>query len=172
MPLELRPAAFSAAAPDVLVVDLIAVLGSDVHATRRESCCALSTPSFERGAVRLVFDARDHEVGQVAEFVREHVEQAFFVVDDFLGEFDGGMVFLRRGRWGCRRGAGFGRFAPPVGAAGGRVEGFAPDKADAACGCAEGGDLAGCDGFVEFGEEGFCEGVFAGGEIFFCLDFG
>jgi len=109
----------------------------------------------------------------VAEFVREDVEEALFVVDDFLCEFDGSVVFLRRGgRGGCGRGAGFGRFAPPVGAAGGGVEGFAPDETDAACGGAEGGDLAGCDCLVEFGEEGFCEGVFAGGEIFFRLDFG
>ena len=99
MPLKLRPAAFGTAAPDVLVVDLVAVLGSDVHATRSKRRRALGTPSFERGAVRLVFDARDHEVGEVAEFVREDVEQAFFVVDDFLGEFDGGVVFLRHGRW-------------------------------------------------------------------------
>ena len=61
--LELRPAAFGAAAPDVLVVDLVAVLGGDVHAARSESRRALAAPGFEGGAVRLVFDAGDHEVG-------------------------------------------------------------------------------------------------------------
>lgn len=173
VPLKLRPTALRATLPDVFVVDLIAVLGSNVHAARSERCSTFTSPSFERSAVRLVFDARDHEIGEVAEFVREDVEEAFFVVDDLFGEFDGSVVFLRRGgRWGCGRGAGFGRFAAPVGAAGGGVEGFAPEDADAACGSAEGGDLAGCDGFVEFGEEGLCKGVFAGGEVFFGLDFG
>ena len=99
MPLELRPAALGAAAPDVLVVDLITVFRSDVHAARSERRRALAAPGLERSAVRLVFDAGDHEVGEVAEFVREDVEEAFFVVDDFLGEFDGGVVFLRHGRW-------------------------------------------------------------------------
>ena len=173
MPLELRPAALGTTAPDVLVVDLIAVLGSNVHAARSERRRAFTAPGFERSAVRLVLDAGDHEIGEVAEFVREDVEEAFFVVDDLFGEFDGGVVFLRRGRrWCCWRSAGSGRFAAPVRAAGGGVEGFAPEDADAACGGAEGGDLAGCDCFVEFGEEGFCEGVFAGGEVFLCLHFG
>ena len=121
MPLELRPAALRAAAPDVLVVNLVAVLGSDVHAARSERRRALAAPGLERSAVRLVFDTRDHEVGEVAKLVSEDVEEAFFVVDDFLGEFDGGVVFLRHSRLCCWRGAGFGRFAPPVGAAGGGV---------------------------------------------------
>ena len=172
MPLELRPAAFGAAAPDVLVVNLVAVLGSNVHAARSERRRALAAPGLERSAVRLVFDTRDHEVGEVAKLVSEDVEEAFFVVDDFLGEFDGGVVFLRHSRRCCWRGASLSRFAPPVGAAGGGVQCFAPDYADAACGGAEGGDLAGCDCVVEFGEEGFCESVFAGGEVLFRLDFG
>ena len=137
MPLELRPTAFRTAAPDVLVVDLIAVLGGDVHAARSECSCALAAPGLERGAVRLVFDAGDHKVGEVAEFMGEDVEEAFFVIDDFLREFDGGVVFLRHGRGGRWRGAGFGRFAPPVGAAGGGVECFAPNYADTTCGSAE-----------------------------------
>lgn len=173
MPLKLRPAALGTTPPDVLVVDLVAVLGSNVHAALGKRFRAFTPPGFERSAVRLVFDARDHEIGEMAEFVREDVEEAFFVIDDFFGEFDGSVVFLRRrGRWRCWRGAGFGRFAAPVGAAGGGVQGLAPDEADAACGGAEGGDLAGCDGLIEFGEEGFCESVFAGGEVFFGLDFG
>lgn len=124
MPLKLRPASFRTTSPNILIVNLITMLSRDLHASLSERRSALGAPGFEGRAVGLVFDSRDHEICQVAEFVCEDVEEPFFVVDDFFGEFDGGVVFLRYDRCGCgiREGcgrAGFGCFAAPVGAPGG-----------------------------------------------------
>ena len=80
---------------------------------RRRGC----VPGLEGLAVRVVLDVADHEVGEVAEFVGEDVEEAVlriersvwpleegskwsersmltFIVDYFLCELDGGMVMV------------------------------------------------------------------------------
>lgn len=95
---------------------------------------AFGGPDFEFLAVRIGFDVGDHEVCEVAEFVREHVEEAVFVVDYFFREFDGGVVsegggdWLGIGTWG----GGFDGLALPVCASGCGVEFFGPDYLDAA----------------------------------------
>lgn len=94
MPLELAPAPFALAPPHVLVVDRIAMLGRNLHAAVREAGAAFCAPGLEAGAVGLVFDAREHEVCEVAEFVGQDVEEAGFVGDDFFRELDGGVVFV------------------------------------------------------------------------------
>lgn len=55
MPLELGPAALALTPPDVLVIDLIAMFGSDLDSAVRESGRDFGAPGFEARAVRLVF---------------------------------------------------------------------------------------------------------------------
>lgn len=143
------------------------MLRRDFHAPRPKSFRAQPSPFFELFPMRLVFDPADHEVGEVAEFVRDDVEEAVLVVDDFGGEFDGGEVFVDCGGGVCAgRGARFAGFAAPVGAAGGGVEGVGPDEFDAAGGGCEALDLALGDGLVELVEEGLGEVDLAGVEVF------
>ena len=86
------------APPRVLVLDLVAVFRRDVHAARAEGGGDFGRPRFEGGAVRLVFDAAEHEVCQVAVFVREDVEEPRGGVDDFRRELDRGVVAIGCGR--------------------------------------------------------------------------
>ena len=95
MPLELAPAPFPLAPPHVLVIDLIAVLSRDFDPSVCKEGGTFRPPALETRAVRLVFNPRNHEVSYMAELVRQDVEQAGFVVDDFRGEFDGGVVGVR-----------------------------------------------------------------------------
>ena len=90
VPLVLHGAA--AALPHVLEVDVVRVLGRHLDAAVAKGRRALGRPDFEFLAVRVRGDAADHEVGEVAEFVRHYVEEAVLVVDDLFGELDGGVV--------------------------------------------------------------------------------
>lgn len=59
--------------------------------------------------MRVVLDVADHKVREVAVFVGEGVEETGAVVDDFGGEFDGGvMADLNFGGVGGRVGGGGG----------------------------------------------------------------
>jgi hypothetical protein len=57
-----------------------------------EVCRHPGSPGLEAGAVRLVTDARDHEVGQVTELVGEGVDEACVRVDHFFGQLDACVV--------------------------------------------------------------------------------
>lgn len=103
----------------------------------------------------------------MAVFVRENVVQPVFGVDYFFGEVDGAVVEDRGGllllvlrRGGGDAGGGSGSrpdgFASPVGAAGGRFEGFGPVEVDAAGWGGEAGYGARGYGGVEEGEKGGC----------------
>lgn len=90
--------------------------------------------------------------------MREHGAQARRVVDDLVRQLDRRVVSVggADGVVGLARAE---RLAAPVGAAGGRVELFAPDQLHATGAGGEGADLAGCDGGVELSEEGGGEGL-------------
>lgn len=90
MPLVLSSA--GGACPDVLVVYCVAVLGGDLDVAVGKSGRDFRRPGLEFAAVGVVFDAGDHEGGEVAEFVGEDVEETVGVIDDFGGELDGGVV--------------------------------------------------------------------------------
>ena len=94
MALELVTAHVVCACPDVLVVDVVGVLGSDFHAAMAKCFTALFAPGLELSSMGLIFDVADHEVCEMAEFVGYDVQETFFVIDDFFGEFDGRVVFL------------------------------------------------------------------------------
>lgn len=86
------------AAPDVLVIDLVAVPGRDldpaaVDGVVLERPGALGRPLLEAGTVRVVADVGDHIVGEVAVLVGERVQEAVFGVDDPLRQLDRGVVF-------------------------------------------------------------------------------
>lgn len=51
------------ASPDVFIADSVAVLCRDVDPPVSEGFGAFGSPFFEFFAVRVVFDARNHEVG-------------------------------------------------------------------------------------------------------------
>jgi hypothetical protein len=108
MPLIIRPAL--PAAPAILVRDLIAMLRRHFYAPVAKRFRGLRSPAFKRRAVRVVLDVADHKVREVAVFVGEGVEETGAVVDDFGGEFDGGvMADLSFGDVGGRvRGGGVG----------------------------------------------------------------
>ena len=95
MPLELAPAPFPLTPPHIFVIDLIAMLSRDFDPSVCKEGGALRPPALETRAVRLVFNPRNHKVRQMAELMREDVEQAGFIVDDFGGEFDGRVVGVR-----------------------------------------------------------------------------
>ena len=62
MALELYGAILIAALPDVLVLNLVAVLGRHLHATVTECLRTFAAPFLELPPVRLVLDSGDHEV--------------------------------------------------------------------------------------------------------------
>lgn len=83
----LLPAALTA--PTILVINHIRVFSGDLHflsigRMRRQGVHAFRRPVFKAGSVRLVADVGDHEVCQVAVFVRQGVEEAVFGVDDLF----------------------------------------------------------------------------------------
>ncbi len=78
--------------PHVLEVDVVRVLGRDLDPPTAERARALRRPRLELAARAGCRDAVDHEVGEVAELVRRDVEQTVLVVDDLLGQLDGGVV--------------------------------------------------------------------------------
>lgn len=133
MALEFIPARH--ALPNILIFDLVRVFGRDFHTAGRKRSGGFAAPGLELGAMWIVAHLADHEGGEVAEFVREHVVQALFVVDYFFGELDGAvMTDLVLGVGGQGAGADADLLSAPVGAAGGGFEGLGPDELDAA-GC-------------------------------------
>ena len=82
------------------MIDGVAVLGGDFNGAieLREVRGAAEVggyfvgPGFEAGAVRLIADTGDHEVGEVAKLVGQSVDEARVGVDDFFCEFDGRIV--------------------------------------------------------------------------------
>jgi len=53
------------------------VLGRDLYIAVREGARDLGGPGLEFLAVRVGLDARDHEISQVAELVRDDVDESF-----------------------------------------------------------------------------------------------
>jgi hypothetical protein len=162
--LKFRFTVFGAAPPEVLVFDLVSVLGSDMDAAVAEGGGAESSPALKLGTMGPVFNPAYEKVGEVAELVGENVEEAWAVCDDFGGELDAGVVFCGcrrhfvggRGSLGCVDclGARFrASFSFPVGAAGSGSERLAPDQLDSSSLGRELGDFALCDFLIEFFEE-------------------
>lgn len=87
MALILHPAPpFSRGAnPRIFEGDFVGMFCRDLDTLGMEQGGGFTGPGFEAGAVGLVFDAADHEVGEVAVFVCEDVKQAGFGVNDFFG---------------------------------------------------------------------------------------
>ena len=90
VPLILYPAGF--AGPDVLVLDRVAVFRRHSDIAVRERGADFARPSLEARTVRGGGAVREHEVGKMAVFVRENVEEAVGVVDDLFCELDGGVM--------------------------------------------------------------------------------
>lgn len=85
------------ALPDVLVLDLVVVLGRhfDLPSIDRmilHILAALPSPSLETCPVRIVGDIGDHVIGQMTVFVRDSVDEPILVVDNPFCQFDRGMV--------------------------------------------------------------------------------
>ena len=153
--------------PYVLVLDLVAVLCGDFHALLRERSRNFRAPGFKLRAVGIVPDLADHEGGEVAVFVCKDVVEAFFVVDDFLGELDATVMpicSIYIGGEGTHTQTD--SFTPPIRTTRGRLEGLGPYELYAACRFGEFGYAAVGDSVVDFSEEGFCDSVFASGEVF------
>src|SRR5690606_30169259 len=92
-----------AAAPYVLEVDVVRVLRRHLNAPSGERRGTLRRPSFELFAVWAPSYTADHEVGQVAEFVCYHVQEAVLTIDDLLRDVDGCMVPVLDVRLVCGR---------------------------------------------------------------------
>ena len=75
--------ATNATFPNIAIFDLVAMFRRDGHAAMLEQGRAFGGPGFEFFAVRVVFDAGDHEVCEMAVFVCEDVEEAVGGVDYF-----------------------------------------------------------------------------------------
>lgn len=131
------------ALPGELEVDLVAVLSRHVDAAVGKGPGALGRPRLELAAVWVRGHARDHKRRQVAEFMRQHVEQPVLTVDDLVGQFNGGVMPALGGRdglggrvgtCGCAGVLPLNSLAPPVCSSCGRVERFGPLKFDTAGG--------------------------------------
>lgn len=152
VPFKLQPAAL--AFPNIFVINLIAMFRRNLNTPVPEMARAFHSPGFEFFAVRVGFDVADHEVGEMAEFVGDDIQEARFVVDNFLGEFDGGMVSV--GNFSYALGVvGLYGFAFPVCSACRGVEFFTPDDFNASSRGRQFGDLALSENFVKFNKEGF-----------------
>ena len=101
----------------------------------------------------------------------DDVQETFFVVDDFFGEFDGSVVLLCGSECSVRILV-FGRLALPVCSASRRVECFAPDELDTAGRCSQLANLAFGDLVVELNEEVLDKFVFPTLKVFLCINLG
>ena len=131
----------------------------DLYSSLPKHGRAFGGPGFELSSMGIGANVGDHEVCEMAEFVRYDIEQALAVVDDFLGKFDGSMVSESWGRSRLRwirvlRADGF---PFPVCSSSSRIEFLAPNNLHTSCTGCHFCDLTIRDLLVELFEEGISE---------------
>ncbi|KND90780.1 hypothetical protein TOPH_04466 [Tolypocladium ophioglossoides CBS 100239] len=113
--------------PHILEVNLICVFCRHLDAPRVPKCArAFRRPCLELLAVRIVFDAANHEVGQVTKLMGQHVKQPVLVVNDLLGQLDGCVMLVVHGNERTVSLLGPDSLPPPVRSSRRRVQRFGP----------------------------------------------
>lgn len=141
------------ALPYVFEVDIVAMLGRHIDVAVAKGGCDLDSPGLELLSVRVGGDARNHEVGQVAELVGDDVEETMFVVDDFGRKLDRGVVSVSRCDCFSLPILRLDRLALPISTASRGVQLVGPFDADAACCSRELGELVLGDASVQLEEK-------------------